>query len=436
MELVRSRVTLVSGTKRASGTHAGTHGKLMRACHMVSALLAAAAPLLLAPAASARAQGAAATATTLVSSVSRRHAEFPVPGRHMSGAVLDELSGVPIALALVTIPTADRTVLTGADGRYRFTDLPAGVYTVRVRQIGYVPSELVVRVLDLPVAPQRPRDSALVVHRAYDIRLRRLAVRLDTAYVRVRDDRPCRGRGWASATDAHPQVAVLFGELRANAERFRLLAERFPMEYRVQRAERFALSTGSSFTQRTDTLRRRSDLRRPYEPGKVFDREPSYGAFGPGGPTVGAAGEVRVPGFAEVASHAFQAHHCFRYAGVQMFGSRIYYRVDFMPTADVLGPDVEGSLYVDSDNFLLRRSVFRMTNVPKGLRVRSVEVVTTYRELYPTFLVADSLDSREAVRGVRISKVPVTEFTQHDRLLDHRFVGEDPFKAGRVGVKD
>ena len=74
--------------------------------------------------------------------------------------------------------------------------------------------------------------------------------------------------------------------------------------------------------------------------------------------------------------------------------------------------------------------------MPKGIRVRSVEVVTTYRELDPTFVVPDSLDSRETVRGVRISKVPVTEFTQHDRLLDHRFVRADPFARGGVAKKE
>src|SRR5215208_92525 len=372
-----------------------------------------------------------------VVSVSRRHAEFPVPGRMLTGVVVDALNSAPVPLALVTIPSADRSVLTGADGRYRFIDLAAGVYTVRVRQIGFTPAELLVRVLDLPVQPPRPSEVAVAARNAYDIRLSRIAVRLDTTYVRARagDPGPCRGRGWTSMTDAHPQVAVVFGELRANAERYRLLSERYPMEYRVQRAERFALNSGSSFTQRTDTLVRRSDVRRPYEPGQVFDREPAYGAFRPT-PSAGAAGELHVPGFAEVASHAFQAHHCFRYAGVQQVVARVCFRGDCGAIADVFGPDVEGSLYVDSESFVLRRTVFRLTSVPKGLHINSVEVVTTYRELYPAFVVPDTLDSREAVRGIRISRVPVTEFTQHDRLLTHRFIREDPFAVGGVAAAE
>ena len=294
------------------------------------------------------AANAQVVAATHASGIARRHAEFPVPGRQLTGTVVDALSGAPIALALVTMPTADRSVLTGVDGRYRFTDLPAGMYTVRVRQIGFAPAELVVRVLDLPAPPPPRTGTDAAARDAFDIRLTRIAVRLDTAYVHGRaGDGACRGRGWASLEGAHPQVAVLFGELRANAERYRLLADRFPLEYRIQRAERFALSSGSAFTQRTDTLLRRSDVRRPYEPGRVFDRAPAFAAAS-GTATVPVGAEVRVPGFSEMASHAFQAHHCFRYAGVQMFGTRIYYRVDFAPTADLIGPDVEGSLYVDS----------------------------------------------------------------------------------------
>ena len=395
----------------------------VRARRSVVALLALASGAALLPA-------APASAHAQVVQIARRHAPFPVPGRFLSGMVVDALNGVPVPMALVSIPALGRTVLAGADGRYRFADLPAGMHTLRVRQIGFSPAELVVRVLDLPVMPPRPAEVSAAARAAYDIPLSRLAVRLDTAYVRGRDgDGACRGRGWASVDGAHPQVAVLFGELRANAERYRLLAERYPLEYRLQRAEGFALNTGGAFVQRTDTLVRRSNVRRPYQPGHVFERELSYAAGDgtPGGPTVAAAGEVHVPGFSEISTPAFQTHHCFRYAGVQMFGSRIYYRVDFVPTADVFGPDVEGSLYIDSDTFVLRRSVFRLTSVPKGLRVRSVEVTTTFRELYPAFIVPDSLDSRQSVRGVRISKVPVTEFSQKDRLIAHRFVGEDPF---------
>lgn len=55
----------------------------------------------------------------------------------VEGRVTDRDSERPLAGVLVEIPSLDRRVLTGADGRFRFDAVPAGTVVVRVEQFGY-----------------------------------------------------------------------------------------------------------------------------------------------------------------------------------------------------------------------------------------------------------------------------------------------------------
>src|SRR5439155_11267750 len=59
-------------------------------------------------------------------------------GDTLSGRVADQ-DGNAIAAATVTVVELHRVALTHADGGYRFTDLPAGRYTITVRAFGFAP---------------------------------------------------------------------------------------------------------------------------------------------------------------------------------------------------------------------------------------------------------------------------------------------------------
>ena len=63
------------------------------------------------------------------------------------GAVVDSMS-TPIEGADVMIVSARRSTQTGADGRFRFDEVPRGRYELRVRRIGYDPQVRSVRVGD------------------------------------------------------------------------------------------------------------------------------------------------------------------------------------------------------------------------------------------------------------------------------------------------
>ena len=58
------------------------------------------------------------------------------------GIVRDGQTGEPLAGAVVALPDIDRTVLTGADGRYALRGVPPGPHHVAVRRIGYTPRTL------------------------------------------------------------------------------------------------------------------------------------------------------------------------------------------------------------------------------------------------------------------------------------------------------
>lgn len=59
------------------------------------------------------------------------------PSHRISGTVVDESTGNPIARALVQI-SSDQAVLTGADGRFSFDNLPAGEFRIMATKPGYL----------------------------------------------------------------------------------------------------------------------------------------------------------------------------------------------------------------------------------------------------------------------------------------------------------
>jgi hypothetical protein len=88
----------------------------------------------------------------------------------VSGRVLDAVVSQPVANAVVTLEsrvatllpdlsgrvTAVLSVVTGASGAYRFSDLPPGLYVVRVERIGYRPATVAVDI-------GRPADASVSV---------------------------------------------------------------------------------------------------------------------------------------------------------------------------------------------------------------------------------------------------------------------------------
>lgn len=104
-------------------------------------------------------------------------AQRPAPA--LAGRVADP-AGAPLAGVRVTLVELGRTFVTGDDGRYRFSALPAGTYTLSASRIGRAPAARRVTVGAAPVAV----DLAL---REARVQLAPVQVTASTAATRAQD---------------------------------------------------------------------------------------------------------------------------------------------------------------------------------------------------------------------------------------------------------
>lgn len=346
-------------------------------------------------------------------------AVLPAVGSTIAGRVVAWPDSSPVAGAMVTIEALGRSALVSRDGFFQLDHLPAGTHTMLVRQVGYRPVTLTVRVMALAELPS--------MEGRYTIPLVRLPVMLDLVVVRSSHD-ACRRAGFrGEAID--PRVRPVLEQLEANVERMRDVAREWPLEYKVARTRHLRVETGALVAQQGDTVLRRSDVRRPYAPGQVLEARWFGERMVPGR-------EMHVPGVMDLADPEFQATHCFRYGGIERSDGRLLHRVDFAPLDSLPDADVAGSLWLDANTWFLVRSAFRLTRIPPRLRVNTVEVTAEYREARPGLIVPQALLSIQTVRGIKVGGAKVTEFLQRDHVVAWRWVGTDAMAEPREALSD
>jgi hypothetical protein len=339
-------------------------------------------------------------------------ATLPAVGSTVAGRVLGWPDSLPIAGAMISVEALGRSVLASRDGYFRLAGLPAGTHTLVIRQVGFRPGVMTVRVMGLADLPSTEGH--------YTVALARLPAMLDLVVVRGRGSdkvTACREAGFRGA-QMDPRVRPVLEQLEANVERMRDVGRRFPLEYRVVRTRHLRVETGALVAQKGDTVLRRSDVRRPYAPGRVLEKRLL-------GERAVMTREMFVPGVVDLADSTFRDTHCFRYAGVERQDGQLVHRIDFAPLDRLFDADVAGSLWLDAHSWWLVRSAFRLTRVPAGMRVRSVEVTGEYREARPGIVVPSALFTVETVRGVKVGGARITEFLQRDQVVAWRWTGDD-----------
>lgn len=339
-------------------------------------------------------------------------AVLPAVGTTVAGRVVGWPDSLPIAGALVSVEALGRSALATRDGFFQLSGLPAGTHTLVIRQVGFRPAIMTVRVMGLADLPSTDGR--------YTVALARLPALLDLVVVRGRGSERasgCREAGFRGR-QMDPRVRPVLEQLEANVERMRDIGRRFPLEYRVARTRHLRVETGALVAQRGDTVLRRSDVRRPYAPGRVLETR-LLGERGVMGR------EMFVPGVVDLADSTFQDTHCFRYAGVERQDGRLVHRIDFAPLDRLYDADVAGSLWLDAHTWWLVRSSFRLTRVPVTMRVRAVEVTAEYREARPGIVVPQALFTVETVRGVKVGGARITEFLQRDQVFAWRWAGDE-----------
>jgi hypothetical protein len=277
----------------------------------------------------------------------------------LAGVVVGQDAGTPLGYSVVSIPgigPLGTERYAGPRGTFAFPDLPPGAYTLRVKHLGYAPAEVPVQLL-------RGRVEVRVA-------LTRVVVRLPVVVVRPE----CTTPG-APDPAAAPDFAVLFDQVRQNAERYRLLAREYPYQYVVERTFSDQLRNGEYPITRVDTVTFASNTGWRYAPGRMVRTEVS-----------GWRREqvLTLPTLADIVDSAFLANHCFFYAGLDTLTGVTLLRVDFLTAKRLRAPDIDGSVYLDTATYQIRGDRIRLTRVPAAVSgLEGVSATTLFQEVVP-----------------------------------------------------
>jgi len=281
------------------------------------------------------------------------------------GVVVSAETGEGIPYAVVVLRPQFSQRFTDDAGRFAFVEVAAGTYQVSVRQVGY-----------------RPLDTTVAVGTVVGLRfeLRRVAVEL--AAITVSADAVCTEPGPPDpARDS--ALAIVFDQLRENAARYHLLADQYPFRYRMVRRLTQEFSSGDSRFVHGDTIEIRSNDRWRYRPGRVV----TYGR--------GSLSQVKVvhlPELPDLADPNFHRTHCFRLAGLDSLDGRPHARVEFRAAAALDEADVDGSAWLDTAGYRLRRIAIRLTRPERAdQEISAVSAIVTFREELPFLLVVERI---------------------------------------------
>ncbi len=286
-----------------------------------------------------------------------------------AGAVRGEIrseAGEAIPYAVVALRPGYAERFSDDEGRFLFGSVPPGVYRLLIRQVGY-----------------HPLDSTIIVAPGSRVRLtltlEHLAVRL--AEVAVTRTARCRTGGPPDSTGDTP-LARVYDQVRLNAERYRLLADSYPVRYRVERTLGEMDSAGSARVELVDSLDLRTDARTRYRPGRVVGlstdrRKPN-------------ALQLNIPTLPDLADDAFQQAHCFYLLGLDTLGGAAFVRMEFVPAERIGKPDVEGSVYLDTSTYQVRHTIIRFRQAWRAMPgLSSVTAAVSYREIVPGIILVE-----------------------------------------------
>jgi hypothetical protein len=325
----------------------------------------------------------------------------------LDGSVVGDASGQPIPFTTILIEQIGRERFTDQSGHFTYFAVAPGKYKIKLRQVGYLPIDTTITLT--------AANRALVFS----------MVKIPSTLAEVQITAPPRKcivpeeNGFVD----DPELAVVLAEARKNAERERMLRRTYPFEYKL--AQQHVTFDLKDSTRRVvyDTATFRSDDSWQYRKGKVVSDDKNK--------LFGDVRVMRLPTLTDLADVRFLTAHCFKYSGITTEDSVSVHQIDFQPVADIAAPDVEGSIFIDSATYLIRRAEFRLT---KGGAVKpailGMKVTTTYREVLPNVALFDEIRSVQPI-GPSEAQVDPTEFRETQQLLSFRFLyggppGTDP----------
>jgi hypothetical protein len=237
-----------------------------------------------------------------------------------------------------------------------------------------------------------------------------IALRLPTVLVEGQRSAKCLTPGVPDSS-VDPRLAELFGELQKNVDRYRLLIDEYPFAFTREEWQVSRNGAGYEETVALDTVRYEVQEmeHRPYKTGAVVIWEEA--------PRGGTQQYMPLPTFGYLGDSTFQRAHCFTYVGEDTTTDIPTIRLDFRPAASIHSPDLEGSVYLDEDRYVVRRAVFRLTEPNRVVPpISELSVTMTFREILPLVPVFDEVRYRRPVY-----KDGQAATLEVDRLLQYRF---------------
>ncbi|HEY5218285.1 MAG TPA: carboxypeptidase regulatory-like domain-containing protein [Gemmatimonadaceae bacterium] len=279
------------------------------------------------------------------------------------GIVVDAESGSRLSFAIVSATPPSDERFTTDSGVFMFGALPAGPIRLRARRLGFAPQEVTVDV----------REGQTVTVR---ITLTHIAITLPV--VNAVANQSC-GRPGPPNAAADSGLAAIFGQLEQNAERYQLLTHDYPFtaNYEVTSAVRRRGGTQASVALEPSSVE--SGKHWSYSPGEVVTTRINSGVW------------VNIPTLDVFADRQFLDSHCYWYGGREVVDGDTLLRIDFQVADRIRAPDLNGSMYLDPSTYLIRRSILRLSTLPRSLaNGDSSLIVSQFDEVLPGVpLVAD-----------------------------------------------
>lgn len=304
--------------------------------------------------------------------------------------------GQPLPYGTITVEQLGITRFTDITGRLTFRNLAPGSYALHVREIGYAPS-----------------DTSVVLsagaHMDVAVRLGRVAIKLARIMVRGHRSHDCRVAGIPSGS-GNDDFDAVFREFRANIDRVRLLTEQYPLQYSLERL-RLRRHPGAPDVVIEHDTATFDDRSAGYKPGSVVYDEMDHGE---------KKQMVRLITFGDLADSTFQANHCFDYGGEKKIDGKLMIQIDIRTGNWLRGPDIEGSIFLDAERYVVRRAMFTLWHGDRAKpSVGNFGVTTTFREVAPLLTLFETVDTDQRVSVYE-------QALEHDHLLSFSYVSRSP----------
>jgi hypothetical protein len=180
-------------------------------------------------------------------------------------------------------------------------------------------------------------------------------------------------------------LASAFQQLRMNASQYRALVQAYPFTYHLRRTVGRIKRDNAKIVDNSDSIEISAVPQWTYAPGRVVVPSPE------GRPNL----FMHLPTMDVFADSVFIANHCFHNGGVERVDDgESYFRIDFVPANSIRTSDYEGSIYLDLESLIVRRTVLRLTRLPRIRYLDGLEATTEFIEVAPSVPVIHSVYSK------------------------------------------